>query len=255
MKLDTSKLETVLSYLDEFAAAGYRIEFDTKPDADAPPGDFDYHIHKYWELKFYRERNLLSIHPPETVHCMTGNDLVIAATFQYLLVFDRNIEFSEEDIHCNLLPELLRLLAKLPDSPRHHSTRQALGEAVISNIKTLLEMNWSAAERQWQNKSLTEIAMDYMENHHYQAKLGVADIARFVGVSPQTLNAAFRRDTGLTTRQNLIKIRLRHAEQLLANPRYLVKDVATLTGWRSPFYFCNTFRRHFGYPPGEKRSK
>ena len=119
MRLDTSKLETVLGYLDDFAATGYRIEFGTEPDADAPPGDFDYHIHKFWELKFYQERNLLSIHPPETVHCMTGNDLVIAATFQYLLVFDQNIEFSEEDIHYNLLPELLRLLAKLPDEPRY----------------------------------------------------------------------------------------------------------------------------------------
>ena len=253
MRVDVSELKNVFQYLDDFATAGYRIEFDTEPDADAPQEDFDYHIHKYWEMKFFRERNLLSIQAPETVHCMTGNDLVIAATFQYLQLFDRSIEFLDENIQDNILPELLRLLSKLPAKAQFDNIRQSLGDAVIDNIKLLLKQNWHVAERQWASRSLTEIALDYMENHYYQAKLSVTDIARFVGVSPQTLNAVFRRDTGLTTRQNLIKIRLHHARQLLTNPKYLVKDIAALTGWHSAFYFCNTFRRIFGHPPSAGR--
>lgn len=255
MKVDVSKLKNVLEYLDDFSAAGFQIEFDTQPDVDAPSENFDYHIHQYWELKFFRERNLLTIQKPETVHCMTGNDLVIAVTFQCLSVFDRDIEFSDDNIRNNFLPELLNLLSKLPVELQFDGIRNAFGNAVITNIKLLLKQNWHASERQWKKRSLSEIALNYMENHYYQSSLSVVDIARFVGVSPQTMNAVFRRDTGLTTRQNLIKIRLHHATLLLANPKYMIKDVAALTGWHSAFYFCNTFRRVFKYSPSEQREK
>ncbi|MBR4666369.1 MAG: hypothetical protein IKO93_21055, partial [Lentisphaeria bacterium] len=40
-----------------------------------------------------------------------------------------------------------------------------------------------------------------------------------------------------------------HARELLEDPRYLVKDVAAFTGWRSPFYFSNSYRKAFGIPP------
>ena len=126
---------------------------------------------------------------------------------------------------------------------------------MIANIRLLISRYWQTAENQWRNKSLTEIALDYMENHYYQANLSVTDIARFTGVSPQTLNAAFRRETGCTTRQNLVKVRLNHAVDLLTDAKYMVKDVAALTGWHSAFYFCNTFRTHFGYPPGREKSR
>ncbi len=255
MKLDISKLKNVLEYLDNFSASGYKIEFDTPPDADAPQEYFDHHVHKYWELKFFQERKLLTIQAPETVHCMTSNELVIASTFQYMQIFDRNIEFSDENIQGNVLPELLYLLNKLPADLHFDNIRKSLGSAVIDNIKLLLQQNWYAAEKQWANRSLTKIALNYIENHYFQARLSVTDIARFVGISPQSLNAFFRRDTGLTTRQNLVKIRLHHAKQLLANPKYLIKDVAALTGWHSAFYFCNTFRKKFGYPPNEHRNK
>ncbi len=255
MQLDISKLENVLEYLENFSAAGYRIEFDTPPDENAPREHFDYHIHQYWELKFFYERNLLTVQAPETVHCMTGNEVVFAVTFQYLQLFDRCIEFSDENIQSNILPDLLLLLYKLPEKTEFAAVRKSLSDALIGNIKLLLIQNWHAAERQWANRSLTEIALDYMENHYYQADLSVTDIARFVGISPQTLNAICRRDTGLTTRQNLIKIRMHHARRLLTDPKYLVKDVAALTGWHSAFYFSNTFRRIFGHSPGDMQNE
>jgi len=77
----------------------------------------------------------------------------------------------------------------------------------------------------------------------------VSDIVRFAGVSPQYLSSPFIRTTGRTTRQNLIAIRLNHARELLEDPRYLVKDVAVFTGWRSQFYFSNSYRKAFGIPP------
>ena len=35
----------------------------------------------------------------------------------------------------------------------------------------------------------------------------------------------------------------------------MVKDAAALTGWKSVFYFGNSFRRHFGVSPGNYRKQ
>ena len=250
MKNETANLNSAIDYLGEFVRDGYLIEFDTPSDPDIVAVRPDSHIHRYWELKFRRDgHNLLNVHPPNTVHCESKSDLVIAATFQYLRIFDRNLEFTEDNIRGNLLPELLRLLKDMPGDKEFDKIRHELSIAVVINILLLITRYWQTAERQWQNKTITEIALDYMENHYFQSNLSVVDIARFIGVSPQTLNADFRRNTGLSTRQNLVRIRLNHALELLNESKYMVKDVAALTGWNSAFYFCNTFRSHFGRPP------
>ena len=39
------------------------------------------------------------------------------------------------------------------------------------------------------------------------------------------------------------------ARELLEDSQYLIKDVAAFTGWRSQFYFSNSYRKAFGIPP------
>ena len=55
--------------------------------------------------------------------------------------------------------------------------------------------------------------------------------------------------------RNLSDVSDCEAERLLANPDYLIKEVAVLTGWRSPYYFCNSFRKYHGISPQEWRQK
>ena len=88
-----------------------------------------------------------------------------------------------------------------------------------------------------------------MGSRYFEPNLGVNDIACSSGVTAQYLNRIFRRQTGKSIRQNLIEMRLIHARELLESRRFFVKDVASLTGWNSPFYFCNCFTQYFGYPP------
>ena len=99
------------------------------------------------------------------------------------------------------------------------------------------------------------IATPCITAHYFHSDLSVNDIARFAGVSPQYLNTVLRRKTTCGIRQNLIRIRLEHAAELLENPDYTVKDAAALTGWKSPFYFGNSFRRRYGISPGEYRKR
>ena len=78
-------------------------------------------------------------------------------------------------------------------------------------------------------------------------------IGRYTGKSVigafKNLNKKFKSVFGYSIQQELIKIRLHYAKQMLLAGNYLVADVAKLTGWRNAFYFSYVYRKHYGYPP------
>lgn len=96
---------------------------------------------------------------------------------------------------------------------------------------------------------IVERAIAWMQNHYYDPTLSVRKIAQAVRRSPTYLASLFQQERQCAPRQVLVQIRLEQAHKLLAFRRYSVKEVAHLTGWRSPQYFANCFRKHYGFPP------
>jgi AraC-like DNA-binding protein len=94
-------------------------------------------------------------------------------------------------------------------------------------------------------------ARQFIAAEHSRSDLTVADIASAVGCTPTHLAHVFRRVTAKTVRRTLIEYRLERAAGLLKTGEYLVKEVAWLTGWRSPFHFSNSFAKRFGRRPSE----
>lgn len=258
MELNT--IQDVRIFLEATIHCGYDIALnDMVAAVNSPPG-FDYHVHKYWELKLSAPKSaggkyFLHILAPGVTHWMTGRDIAMAISHHVIRISTGaarsiwELRFDEPVGQANLMPELLQAVVKYPPGPHFDPVRLDLMRAVLSNLLVILELGSASAEAAGSRKSMVETARDYMENYYYKADLSVVDIARFTGVSPQHLNAAFRAATGRTTRQTLIAIRLTHAQELLADSRYFIKDVAALTGWRSQFYFSNCYRRFFGCPP------
>ncbi len=240
-------------YLAAFAAGGFDLVFHSDPDGLVPPEYFDYHIHKYWELKF--SSGLLRIQAPHTVHCTTGYDHVFAVTPGCIRAGEAVLNISEDENIYNFLPELLDTLHRLPPGGEFDNIRKHLGMAVIGNLQLILKKLQWQAEYNSNRRDLVSRVLSYMGNHYFHSDLNVNDIARFAGISPQHLNTLLRQRTGMGIRQNLIRIRLENAAELLENPAYMVKDAAALTGWKSVFYFGNSFRRHFGVSPGNYRKQ
>ncbi|TMR90686.1 helix-turn-helix domain-containing protein, partial [Nonomuraea basaltis] len=83
----------------------------------------------------------------------------------------------------------------------------------------------------------------------------VASLARAVALSPSRLAHLFTAETGRTPMQVVRQARVRHAAGLLEVTDLDVGQVAAASGFVSPFHFSRAFKRQYGLPPRDYRSR
>lgn len=242
-----------VSVLENFLQNSYEVHFQCSPDNRLAPEKFDYHVHEFWELKFSLEDMLLSLHAPETVHCATAPDAVIAVCKTHLQINDIAIYPEQQYLH--LLDQQLTTLHNMRTLTGLHRSTKKAADALIAMLLDILQQYSASAARNFIEPGIEKQALDFLLHNYHNSDLSVEDAAEHLKMSVQSLNAILRKTTNKSLRKHLIQIRLVQAEKLLANPEYLIKEVSALTGWHSPYYFCNSFRKYYGVSPQEWRQK
>jgi AraC family transcriptional regulator len=102
----------------------------------------------------------------------------------------------------------------------------------------------------WQVRRISE----YMQEH-LDETVGLQDLADLIGLSRFHLCTAFRRATGFTPHQWLVRIRMDRARQLLADPRLTVTEVALAVGYQTPSSFTQAFRHCLSMTPTQFRQQ
>ncbi|NUW45398.1 helix-turn-helix domain-containing protein [Nonomuraea rhodomycinica] len=77
----------------------------------------------------------------------------------------------------------------------------------------------------------------------------VASLARAVALSPSRFAHLFTSETGAPPMRAVRQARIRHAARLLEATDMDVGQVATASGFVSPFHFSRAFRQEYGLPP------
>ncbi|MEZ0292927.1 MAG: helix-turn-helix transcriptional regulator [Solirubrobacteraceae bacterium] len=91
--------------------------------------------------------------------------------------------------------------------------------------------------------------------HEYQDDLSLDDIARRVASSRRQLQRAFSEVGNTTFRDQLTRVRMDRAGELLAHRGLTIREVAQRVGYRQPAQFAKAFRRHHGVAPSEFRAR
>ena len=78
-------------------------------------------------------------------------------------------------------------------------------------------------------------------------------LAEAAGVSPSTLNAAFRKAFGTSVGKYALSVKMSEAKRLAATGRFSVKEIASKTGFSSQAHFSNAYRAFYGRPPSRDR--
>lgn len=96
--------------------------------------------------------------------------------------------------------------------------------------------------------------IDYINNYLDQ-DLSLTTLANLVGMSPPYFSSLFKRVTGLTPHQYVIRCRVERARQLLLTTRLSVTEIARRVGFAHQSHLSRHFKRHFGVTPKVMRSQ
>jgi LacI family transcriptional regulator len=88
---------------------------------------------------------------------------------------------------------------------------------------------------------------------HGTERFNVTALLEVIPASRRNLETRFKRATGRTLKEEIVRVRLAHARALLRNTRLTVADVASRSGFGSAQRFHETFLAAEGIPPGRYR--
>ena len=97
-------------------------------------------------------------------------------------------------------------------------------------------------------------ALDYIYEHLHD-KLSTAEIAEYVGLSPQYLSRLFHQEVGLTISAYIMDKRIESAENMLKSYDYTPVDIGNYLNFSSHSHFIMVFKKHTGLTPREYREK
>ncbi|RWD59550.1 MAG: helix-turn-helix domain-containing protein, partial [Mesorhizobium sp.] len=86
-----------------------------------------------------------------------------------------------------------------------------------------------------------------------EERLGMAELAERLGVSPDKLERNFRAELDISPNGYYRRLRLKRAADLLAHSTLMVRDVALACGFASMSSFARAFREEHGHAPKAMR--
>lgn len=184
-------------------------------------------------------QRFLNIYYPERVR-LSSNYIktlcVSTITTLWLLLIERNLNmkdiFSESSIVWN----------KLDDLDSVPNKRQWLYNIFVVILQFIRDSEKSSYDR---------IIADIMSNinKNYQSITNIDKVVEDLLISPSYARSIFKKYTGQTIFDYLLKRRMEVAQQLLSDPYIKVYEVAELVGYSSKTHFAENFKRYTGKTP------
>jgi len=97
-----------------------------------------------------------------------------------------------------------------------------------------------------------EMALRFL-HERLEEPIGVADVAREVGLSASRFAHLFQQETGMSPRAFIESRRLDRARELLLYSPLTVRAIAARVGFENEFYFSARFKKYAGHSPREFR--
>ena len=92
---------------------------------------------------------------------------------------------------------------------------------------------------------MMDSAVEFL-NTHYGEDFHIDDLIRFMGYGRTRLFTLFKRHTGLTPNEYLVRLRIRKAKELVKQGTTDAATVAKTVGFNDPAYFKNVYLRYTG---------
>lgn len=155
--------------------------------------------------------------------------------------------------------ELTRILARLMQygeafKSDHHDSFAKANLRALACLAIIESLRQLAAPTRADSATIASKARDYLEKR-FAEPVQMTDLARHLGLSRARMFEVFKKHTGLTPNDYLLRQRVEHAREQLAKTSRSITDIALDVGFSSSQYFANVFRRYTGMTPLEHRQR
>lgn len=123
-------------------------------------------------------------------------------------------------------------------------------------ISRALKMEWenSIKNRSPKVKELIHVAVNYIKNN-YERDIALADIAKFVFLSPSYFTRAFKEEMGISPINYLLQVRVERAKELLVETQMKISDIAMSVGFANQQRFNEIFKKYGKMTPLQYRKQ
>lgn len=165
---------------------------------------------------------------------------------------DRSLSGDLLDLRSSAVAGLMRELAKEATVPALASAMRIEGLSLILLVELarLFDRHGVSSKgglAPWQLRQVERMLTDF------HATPSPADLASACGLSERHLMRAFRQSTGASIGEYSRAVRLQAAQDLLADTRTSISDVAVRLGFASPSAFSNFMKKALGVSPRSYR--
>ena len=96
------------------------------------------------------------------------------------------------------------------------------------------------------------LACEYIDKN-YQEDINLNKISNYVSLSKNYFCNIFKKETGITIWDYLIRIRMEEAKKMLLETEQKTYEISELVGYDDPSYFGRLFKKYTGFTPIEFR--
>jgi len=174
----------------------------------------------------------------------------------YIFRFTTNEDLSDlplkicfEDF--NRIESSMNLMRKLNSDSLFDNV--SLKECILKDIINQYYIEKCYSEQTLKKKdALIDKAIIYFEKN-LKSKNSLSEISDELGISYVQFARRFRRYTGLSPNEYIIKSRMKLARELLGDEEVLIKEIAIVCGYENEYYFSYAFKKYNGISPSEYR--
>ena len=158
-----------------------------------------------------------------------------------------------KEIYDNLERKDERELDREIDALYHSSNMAGVIQAVrmgIDRLETVFRADGGVAKRRE-----VEQIKQYIRENYSDSGMGVDQLAREVGMTPNYLSSIFKKNTGENLSRYLKGFRMERAREMLENTNEKIGVICEKCGFVNVSYFCQSFREYFGISPQKYRDQ
>lgn len=141
---------------------------------------------------------------------------------------------------------------KIADFLQEQSTRST--EDLMNYLSYLIDVSLDYMEFINSQKSVVQTICDYIDQH-YQDNITRSNLANILYLSPDYIARIFKKETGISLINYLIKKRVDVAKQLLTDTDLPVHLISDKVGYGNYSYFTKIFKKETNYTPVDYRKK